>query len=86
MRLTQAMQTELERLVRLKLPASYLGHGFPGLPAGNLDMRSIDALERRGLVECVVHRWRMDHEDRDRLTPTYRPTEAGRDMVGARDQ
>jgi hypothetical protein len=86
MRLTEAQAAELHRLVTLKLPASYLGNGFPGLPAGNLDMRSIAALERRGLVESVIHRWRPPSGDGERLTVTYRPTEAGRALVASANQ
>lgn len=80
--LTSAQAAELHRLATLRLPASYLGQKFPGLPAGNLDMRSVAALERRGLVESVVHRWRPDHADKDRFTLTYRPTDAGRRADG----
>jgi hypothetical protein len=76
--LTEPQRAELQRLVTLKLPTSYLGHGFPGLPPSNLDMRSVAALERRGLVESVIHRWRPDHATADRFTITYRATEAGR--------
>lgn len=78
MNLTAPQRDALERLVTLKLPASYLANGFPGVPAGNLDMRSVEALQRRGLVECIIHKWRPSSEDRDRYTPTYRATDAGR--------
>ena len=78
MKLTTAMRTELARLVTLRLPKSYLAAGFTGFPAANLDMRSIEALERRGLAECIVHQYK------DRLTPTYRATDAGRDHIKRR--
>lgn len=74
--LSSAMVTELERLVTLRLPASYFGNKFPGLPASNLDMRSVAALESRGLVESIAHRWK--HCGEDRITLTYRPTDFGR--------
>jgi hypothetical protein len=77
-KLTAAMENELARLVLLKIPATYLGHAFPGLPSSNLDMRSVEALERRGFVECQLHRWKMPHDKAERVTPTYRATAAGR--------
>lgn len=72
------MKSELERLVTLKMPASYLGNQFPGLPCANLDMRSIAALERRGLVESLIHKWRAPYDAADRFTVVYRATDAGR--------
>lgn len=78
MHLTKPMEVELDRLVSLRLPASYLGNKFPGLPTSNLDMRSVAALEKRGLVECIAHRWRPAHADKERITLTYRPTDIGR--------
>lgn len=83
MKLTNAQRAQLTELVRLRLPASYLAQKFPGLPYTNLDMRSIAALERRGLVECIVHQWRPPSADRDHFMPTYRPTSAGRAIVEA---
>lgn len=75
--MTPAMRAELHRLTDA-MPASYARRGFPGLPAGQLDMRSIAALERRGFVESVVHRWRSRYDHEDNVVLVYRATPAGR--------
>jgi len=79
--MTPAMHAELERLVKLKLPESYVRNGFTGLPTSNLDMRSIAALEKRGLVESAIHRWRAPYDASDTVTLTYHATAAGRALV-----
>jgi hypothetical protein len=81
MKLTEPQKSELRRLVRMKLLPSYVRNEFPGFPIQHLDMRSIAALERRGLVECITHRWRPPGCDNDRIALTYRPTDAGRQVL-----
>jgi hypothetical protein len=81
--LTEAQAHTLDWLNTARLPPSW--QGFPGIPAGCLDMRSIAALERRGLVESVAHKHRVHGEVKDRFVLTYRSTDAGRALTQSRN-
>lgn len=83
-KLTSAQMSELERLITLRLPASWAVKGFPGFPTHSLDMRSVAALERRGLAECIIHRYRVMDETSERAVVTYRATDAGRKILAGR--
>jgi hypothetical protein len=76
--LTKAQRAELERLRDYKIPESFRRNGFPGQPYTVLDMRSIEALHKRGFVECIIHEWKADHMDKPSRMPCYRITEAGK--------
>lgn len=55
MRLTPNQSETLQKLRRFtqRMPRAF-AH-LPAVPYTVLDMRSVEALEKRGLVECVLH-------------------------------
>lgn len=83
MHLTGKQREQLKDLVTLKLPASWEKLNFPGRPERCCDMRVIPALQKRGLVECVVHEYFVPQceapisHDQRRVVVTYRATAAG---------
>jgi hypothetical protein len=90
MSLTPKQREQLDRLVTLKLSPAWEKLKFPGFPDGCCDMRVIPALQKRGLVECIIHEYFLpvgnapiSHEDR-RLVVTYRATPEGRALCNAR--
>lgn len=76
MKLTAMMQEELRRLRDLRLPESMLRAGYEGFPYTMLDMRTVEALRRRGLVEGLIHTDRHGY-----ATPCYRITQDGREAL-----
>lgn len=78
MRLTEAQRVTLDRMATLRLPDSM--QDWPGFPYNMLDMRSVEALVRRGLVEGVMRTvsGRMSHR-------CYRITPAGRAALKEND-
>lgn len=79
--LTHQMKAELKRISDLAVPESFRKNGFPGNPDRCFDGRLVPALERMGLVDCVIHKWRPQHETRDRYTVCVKITEAGREAI-----
>jgi hypothetical protein len=75
MKLTPNQFETLHKLQRFALRVPRAFAHLPAVPYTVLDMRSIEALEKRGAVECIVH------EGNGIAMPCYRLTDKGRQTL-----
>ena len=72
-KLTQWQWDNLRELAGLELTGPMIERGWPAFPYTMLDMRSIKALLKRGLVECLI--WTDEYGTQ---VPCFQINKAGR--------